>query len=228
MRRVGALARVRIIAYTRTQLVIGPLLATLALLAIAHANGPTPFNEDYGFGALLLLPIFAWQAKLALDTDPDPQRQLAILAVGSRMREIVAGMLAAGGTAIPTIGLGLATPWLTRSIEVTGSIPAALLFGLWTHLLAAAVGIVIGALSSRAVARSVGWAVLTLVSLTLAVLLFGLDAFGILGWLVPRLGSTVEIGGSGDIAAGLVVSIHALSWVALLLTGYGWLRRARA
>src|SRR5947209_13413527 len=96
-----ALVRMRLVGYLRTGRFIVPLIAALALLTILYGGGASRAAEVYGVSALLLFPVFAWQTKLLLDAEPDSQRRIAITAIGSPTREMVAGLVAAALAAVP-------------------------------------------------------------------------------------------------------------------------------
>ncbi|MEQ7009624.1 hypothetical protein ABN028_25965 [Actinopolymorpha sp. B17G11] len=112
MTRVVALVRMRIAAYVGLQRVWPPLIAALALVSVAHAGGVAPPNQAYAFSAALLLGVFGWQTKLVLDTEPDEQRLLAKIGVGSPGRELAAGLLAALVMVLPVVVLGVVAPLL--------------------------------------------------------------------------------------------------------------------
>lgn len=97
-----ALVRMRLTAFLRSGRALPGLLGTLVVVGIIYGGGKSDAAEAYGFSAVALFPVIAWQAKLVLDTEPDVQRRLAVSAVGLR-REIVAG-LAAGRPRRPCHG----------------------------------------------------------------------------------------------------------------------------
>ena len=219
-RRVGTLAWSRVAGFARTRRALAPLIATLVLLAILHAGGAAPGVEAYGTSALVLLPVLAWQAKLVLDAEPDGQRLLSSVLVGSPAREVVAGLVAALLPAVLTIGVALALPWIIGAIK-SGNAAVGLAFGLWIHVLSALVGLAIGAWASRATSPDVGRATLTLVGGVVLVLALGSGAVDPIGWLVPRLTSSVRAANDGSLFDVVVLSGHALVWVGLVLAGYG-------
>ena len=228
--RVAALTGVRVGAYARSRRALAPTIATLALLSIIHAGGAAPMSEAYGVSALVLLPVLAWQTKLILDGEPDTQRMLAVTAVGGRGRELVAGLLAAGASAVFTIAVGLVVPWLLGAVARPASgadLLAGLGYGLWIHALAAITGLAIGAWASRAVGRDQGRATLTLVGGVVLVLALGSGAADPLGWLVPRLTAIVRADNQGDPTDALLLTLHALVLAALALAGYSRTRLTR-
>ncbi|MFI5954509.1 hypothetical protein [Cryptosporangium sp. NPDC051539] len=218
-RRVGRLAWSRVNGFARTRRALAPWIALFALLAILHAGGAAPSIEAYGTSALVLLPVFAWQVKLVLDAEPDGQRLLAGVAVGGLFREVLAGLLAALTPAVLTIVVALALPQVIGAIKNPGSV-VGLVFGLWIHGLSALVGLAIGAWASRATAPDLGRATLTLVVGVVLVLALGSGSVDPLGWLVPRLTATVRAANDGSVLGVVLLSVHALAWIALVLAGY--------
>ena len=93
--RVTALVLMRLAGFIRTGRFIPPLIAALVLLGILYGGGQAHIAEAYGVSALMMFPILAWQTKLLLDTEPDVQRRLALVALRSRWREAFGGMFAA-------------------------------------------------------------------------------------------------------------------------------------
>jgi hypothetical protein len=229
MTQVLALSRMRFGGYARSQRVLAPVLATLVLLTMLQVSGGGSPADAYGMSALVLFSIFGWQAKLSLDTEPDVQRQLSLLAVGSGRREIAAGLVAAGLTTVPTILAGLLAPWLTGAMEVppgAGGAVRALLFGLWVHVLAAVPGVAVGAWASRPITRTRGWGAVTLVGISIGVLVLDLTP-GPQTWLVPQLVGAVRAGQTGSVLSGAVITVHALIWSALGIISYLAVRGSR-
>jgi hypothetical protein len=228
--QVLALSRMRFAGYARSQRVLAPVLASLALVAIVQAGGEASAVDAYGVSAVALFGIFAWQAKLSLDTEPDAQRQLSYLAVGSARREVAAGLVAAGVTAAPTLVVGMVAPWLAGTVQrppTTVALVGALAFGIWVHLLSALPAVAVGAFASRAVTRTRGWGVAMLVGASVMVLVLGLNGAGPLRWLVPQLVGAIKAGEDGDLVAGVVITVHAIAWSALFYVGYLVLRLRR-
>jgi hypothetical protein len=225
-----ALSRMRFAGYARSQRVLAPVLASLALLAMLQAGGAADAVDAYGISAVGLFGIFAWQAKLSLDTEPDAQRQLSYLAVGSARREVAAGLLAAAITAAPTLLVGMLAPWVSGAIEVPktiGPLIGSILFGLWVHLISALPAVAVGAYASRAVTRTRGWGVAMLVGASVLVLVFGLKGAGPLQWLVPQIVGAIRAGHDGDLLGGIVITVHAVAWSALFFGAYLVLRARR-
>lgn len=218
-RRVGTLAWGRVTGYARTRRALAPLIATVGLLALLHAGGAAPGTEAYGTSALVLLPVFAWQAKLVLDAEPDGQRLLSGVQVGGPAREVAAGLLAALLPAVLTLGVALALPWTIGAISGE-DVAAGLAFGVWIHVLSALTGLVIGAWASRATSPDLGRATLVLVVGVVVVLALGSGAVDPLGWLVPRLTASVREANDDSLLDVVLLGVHALAWIALLLAGY--------
>jgi len=225
------------LAYVRTQVAFAPLLAALIVLGIFYGGGQASPTEAYGMSAVILFPVLAWQVKILLDAEPDVQRRLARVSVGSGGREVAAGLAAGAVTAIPTILAGLVLPWLFGGVGIghqsaSGPAPAslgvALVVGVWAHSLALLGALGLGAMASRAISRSNGIAVTVLAGGAIATVLLGLKASPI-PWLAPPMMAVARFGaGELSLAGGLGLSVWAVVWCAVALAGYVLLRRNRA
>jgi hypothetical protein len=225
---IVALARMRLAAFLRTGRALAPLLAVLVVLGVLYGGGAARAGEAYGVSAVMLFPVLAWQTKLLLDVEPDVQRRIARVSVGPR-GEAVAGLLAATAAAVGAGLLALAVPWIVGGIAGP-SIVSGLAWGLWAHLLAAAVGVALGALASRATTRTALYGLTVLAVGVVCGLVFGLKS-SIAPWLAPPLLATARAltANPGPTAATAVtLTGHALLWSAVLLGFYGWLRRTRS
>lgn len=223
MNRVVALIRMRVLAYWRSQRAIGPLLLSLALLMTAYAGGPSEPAQAYGFSAALLLGVYAWQAKLLVDGEPDEQRSIARSAVGRARREVVAGAGAALVAAAPLVLLAAFVPALLGALLPSWGLGGALAFGLWVHGLAALCGTGFGLLASRPIVPSSGWGLLVVVAVSAMVLVLG-SRTGSVRWLVPPVLQAARVDGMGGLT---LVSLTMLAWAAALFLAYGALRRTR-
>jgi hypothetical protein len=225
--RTLALASMRINAYARSQRALGPLLGTLVLAGIAHAGGQASPQQAYGFSAALLFGVLAWQTKLILDTEPDEQRMIARVSIGSAPKEAVAGILAALACAVPIVLVGLFAPALLRALDLERTnLLAALALGLLIHALAVFAGLGVGALASRAVVPATGWAALILVGAPVLVLVLGSRTSPVAHLLVPQFFGLAKLG-PDDAAGTATLTAHALAWAAILLAWYAFLRRTR-
>lgn len=234
MTRVAVQAGVRVVGYCRSLRVLPPLLVSVALVLMLYGGGGSALpGEAYGLSALLLFPVMAWHARLALDTEPDVQRLLGVVAVGGPGREAASGLLAAGAAAGSALALGVAAPLGLGALTLQpgpGGLLRAAALGLGLHAVAAAPALAVGAWSSRAVTRSAGGGALLLAGATLAVLLLGLRPDWPTRWLVPQLLDAARAAGEGGPAPGapgVVVVLHALLWSTAALAGYVVVRRTR-
>jgi hypothetical protein len=228
--QVAALVRMRIAAFIGLQRIWPPLVATLALLSVAHAGGAAPPNQAYAFSAGLLFGVFAWQTKLVLDSEPDEQRLLARIGVGSRGRELAAGLLAALVLAIPVTVLGVVAPLLVGAVAISGGWPGWVVwvaFGGWLHLLSAMCGVAVGALASRPVMAGAGWSAMVLLAVPVMVLVLGSRQAEVPRWIVPQLLAASRIDRAADLGSVGVITVHAVVWTLVLLAGYSALRRSR-
>src|SRR5258706_15696658 len=106
-----ALVRMRLAGFVQTGGAAAPLLAALVVLSILYGGGKAQAGEAYGVSAAVLFAVLAWQTKVLLDVEPDVQRRLGRVAVGTA-REIAAGLLAAVAAGLPVVLLGLVLPWV--------------------------------------------------------------------------------------------------------------------
>ena len=226
------LIRMRLGGFLRTGRVVAPLLAGLVVLGMLYGGGPSQAGEAYGVSAVLLFPVLAWQTKLLLDVEPDVQRRLARVAVGSTGRDLAAGMLAAVAAAVPLVVLAMALPWAIGGLQgPTRPEDPALLSGIsagvWAHLLVVAPAVVLGALASRAVTRTIGMGVMVLVGGAVLMVVLGLRGSP-LWWVAPPLMAITRLTVRGFVPTGVVlVSLHALVWTVVALAGYAQVRRVR-
>jgi hypothetical protein len=222
-----ALIRMRLIAYVRTGRFILPLLSEMVLLSVFYGGGRSGAAEAYGISALLLFPVVAWQTKLLLDAEPDVQRRLALAALGSRTRELTAGLVAAAIAAVPLVLVALVMPWLFGAVTSAGA-GSGVALGVWAHAIIIPAAVAIGALSSRPIAGSAGRATAVLASGVVLAFVLGLHGSPV-PWLAPPLVTTAKTLADGAGAAAVAgLTAWALVWGAVAVAGYGWLRRSRA
>lgn len=226
-----ALLRLRLAGFLRTGRAVAPLLAGLVVLGTLYGGGRAQAGEAYGVSAVVLFPVLAWQTKVLLDVEPDGQRRLAQVTVGAR-RERIAGLLAAVLAALGTVAVALVFPWLVGG--VTGpvgpgdrSIAVGLALGLWAHLLAVPPAVLLGALASRACTGSAGYGVAVLALGGVGAVVLGLSGSAV-PWLAPPIMATARAT-SGALAAptAALLTVWALAWSGVALTGYVWWRRSR-
>jgi hypothetical protein len=228
-----ALIRMRLFGYVRSGRILAPLLSCLILLGMLYGGGRAQAGEAYGVSALLLFPVLAWQTKLLLDAEPDVQRRLALVAIGSMTREQAAGLLAAVLAAVPVIALGMAMPWALAGVQGPvhpgdPSLRSGIAVGLWAHVVIVGPAVALGALASRAVTRTVGTGMTILAGGAVLSLVLGLRDSPI-WWLVPPLMSATRLAARGFVPSRVAaISLHALLWTAVAVVGYAIIRRVRA
>jgi hypothetical protein len=177
--------------------------------------------------------ILAWQSKLLLDAEPDVQRRLSRVAVGSAGRELAAGLLASAVAAAPLIVVAMVLPWVVGGIEGPKhpgdpTLASGLAAGVWAHLVAVPPALALGGWASRAVTRSFGIGAMALLSGAVLTIVLGRSGSPV-WWLAPPMMSVTRQSTHGFVVGGvLTVSADALLWTAVALGGYAWLRRARA
>jgi hypothetical protein len=222
-----ALVRMRLAAFVRSGRALAPLIAGLVILGVIYGGGASQAAPAYGYSAACLFPLLAWQTKLLLDAEPDVQRRLALLTVGPR-REAAAGVLAALLLGLAVCAAAMLAPLPFHAIRGP-AIVAGTAAGVLAHLLALAAGVALGALASRAITRSVRNGVMVLVVGSVLAIVLGLQS-SVAPWLVPPVMATArdltarELPSAGTY---LLLTGWALAWCAVVLTGYGWLRRSR-
>jgi hypothetical protein len=233
---VIALIRMRLAAFVRSGRALAPVITALVVLGVIHGGGQSAAAPAYGYSAVMLFPVLAWQAKLLLDAEPDVQRQLARLAVGAR-REAVAGLLAATVLALIFCAVALVVPWwpfhAIRAPEpgsAEPSLAAGIALGVLAHLLAVPAAVALGALASRAVTRTVRNGVIVLVTGAVLAIVLGLSG-SVAPWLVPPLMATARALTADELpSAGAfwLLAGWTLLWCAAAFSGYGRLRRNRS
>jgi hypothetical protein len=220
-----ALAAFRLIAYIRSHRVYQALLLMLVLIAILYGSraplgSETPALTD---AAVMVIPVLAWSVRSMLDTEPDQQRAMSAITVGSRARELGAGLLAALVTSLVLVALALG--WgLALGVSATpppGEFAAVLaLYGI-----AALAGVAFGALTSRVVMPSPALSIMSLLLGFLGMLLLSASP---LYWLTVPVVTWMKSANSNELAARLPeLATISLGWCLLGLTCYAWLRRTR-
>ncbi|WP_027344704.1 hypothetical protein [Hamadaea tsunoensis] len=226
-----ALAYMRLRAFLRSGRALAPLLCAVALIGIAYGGGAATAGEAYAFTSVVIFPMIAWQTKIILDGEPDVQRRLARVAVGSAGGELAAGLVVAGVAALGAIVIALGLPWIIGGIKPPehGTLAAQLIAGLWAHLLVVPPAVGIGALSSRALLRNAGWGALALVGGSLLAIVLGLKNSPV-PFLAPPLmpAARVTAADPTDFAALLWPTLWGIAWSAVVLAVYARLRRTRA
>lgn len=227
------LIRMRLAGFVRTGRALAPLIAGLVVLALLYGGGQAQAGDAYGVSAVVLFPVLAWQTKLLLDVEPDVARRLVLVAVGSRGRELVAGLVAAGTAGTGTVMIALVLPWLLGGVtgpEDPGDLPLAqgIALGVWAHLLVLPAAVALGALASRAATDSPRYGVLVLVGGAVGAVVFGLRD-SVLPWVAPPMMATARAVTTGPNGLRVVeLTAHAVLWSAAVFALYAWLRRRRA
>lgn len=228
---MSALVRLRIGAFVRSGRAIAPILGGLAAIALAYGGGAAPAAEAYGFTAVVMFPVIAWQTKLLLDVEPDVQRRLARVTVRSAGREWAAGLAAAVIVGVVAVAVAMALPWLIGGIRAPadGSLGLAILIGVWTHLLSLVPAVALGALASRAITRTAGRGVLLLAAGAVLAIVLGRSTSPV-PWLAPPLLPVARVAATLSVGPGpaAVLTTWAAAWAAVALGLYAYLRRTRA
>lgn len=226
-----ALVRMRLAAFVRSGRALAPLITGLVVLGVIYGGGASLAGRAYGYSAVMLFPVLAWQSKLVFDAEPDVQRRLARVAVGAR-REVTAGVLAATVLALAACAVAMIAPWLFNAIRQPDpgepSMAVGVTLGVLAHLLAVPAAVALGALAGRPVTGSVLNGVAVLVSGSVLVIVLGLTS-SVVPWLVPPVMAVARaLHGTPGPGRILLLTGHAVLWSAVALAGYAWLRRRRA
>jgi hypothetical protein len=229
---MSALIRMRLRAYLRTGRPVVPTIAVLIVLGTLYGGGQALVGEAYGVSAVVVFPVLAWQTKLLLDAEPDTQRRLARVTIGSPVREAGAGLLAALVAAVPVLPIALILPWLVGGVRGPrdpgeASVATGVLEGIWAHLVVIPPALALGALASRAVTGTFGRGAAVLVGGSVAAIVVQTRDSAI-GWLGPPLISLAHAtAGTPRAPEALALTADALVWAAVAFVAYGWLRRDR-
>jgi chromate transport protein ChrA len=152
---------------------------------------------------------------------------MSLVALRSRRREAVGGMTAAAIVAVPVVLIAMALPWIVDAVKPV-DVGSGVLLGLWAHAIVIPPALALGALSSRVIAGTPGRAAAILAGGIVLALVLGMRSSPI-PWLAPPLISTAHTLAQGARGAPLLgLTTWALLWSAVVLTGYGWLRRTRS
>jgi hypothetical protein len=225
----------RIAGFLRSGRALAPAIAGLVVLGVIYGGGASAAAPADGYSAVMLFPVLAWQTKLLLDAEPEVQRKIARLTVGAR-REAAAGVIAAAMLGLIVCVIAMLAPWPFHAIRepLPGSgepsMAAGIALGVLAHLLAIPAGVGLGALSSRAVVRSVRNGVAVLVVGAILAIVLGLKG-SIAPWLVPPVMAMARALTATPLPAGgefWLLIAWSLAWCAVALAGYGWLRRRRS
>ncbi|GGK93044.1 hypothetical protein [Mangrovihabitans endophyticus] len=227
-----ALARMRLNAYAKGGRVWPPAIATVVLLGIMYGGGVGPPAPTFGYAALVLFPVIAWQSKLVLDAEPDVQRRLARVSVGAP-REALAGIACAlvAGLAVSAAAVVVPLPLLLAREPAPGrpTMTTGTAAGVLAHLLMIPAAVAVGALASRAVTRAAGNGVAVLVSGVVLIIVLGLHG-SVAPWLAPpimAMSRSLAAPVFPSAGAFLLLCGWAVAWCAVAFTAYAVVRRSR-
>ncbi|MBB5873964.1 hypothetical protein F4553_007398 [Allocatelliglobosispora scoriae] len=223
-----ALIRMRLTAFAATGRIIAPLIAALIAVGTLHGGGQTGTGEAFGTTAVVLFPLLAWQTKALLDTEPDVQRRLVLVAIGSPLREIWAGAAAALIAGLGTLLLGFAAPFALNALSAE-SFATGLVTGVWAMLLVLPPAVALGALASRPITRSAGIGVAVLVGGSVLAIVLSLPVSPV-PWLAPPL---VRLGryaadAAPDAGGMALFTMHAVLWTGVVGGVYAYRRLSQA
>jgi hypothetical protein len=227
-----AAMRFQLSGYARSSRALHPVLALALLLAIVFSSplGGTPAEVRSGaltaLGdlAALIFPICAWAARGLLDTEPDAQRHIGVVALG-RWRAMACGLCTAAAF---NAGLALVAAVYPLAEAVrSGARVSALLPAVALLPLSALAATALGALTSRAIISSPGRSILVLIGVYVADLLLGLGPLRVL--TVPMIEWMGAAGRSPSAFTGALpwFALRTLAWATLAIAVYARLRRTR-
>lgn len=227
------LVRMRLTAFVGSGRIVAPAILSLAVLGVLYGGGSSLAAPAYGYSATIFFPVLAWMVKLLLDTEPDVQRRLARVAVGTR-RELTAGLLAASLAGLILCVFAMVVPLAIGAIRPPEphepSMLSGILLGALAHLLALAGALSLGALSSRVVAGTLAKGLMLLVGGAILVIILGLS-HSVAPWLVPPVMATARALNADtlpDAARVTLLTAWTAVWCLVTLTAYARLRVRRA
>lgn len=176
-----ALARFQITGYVRSYRALPQAIVVLLLMMLVFEQWPPGDRQVYpgmiagSFTdvAAFLVPIGAWATRTLLDTEPDVQRDLSLLAAGDHGRAALSGLL--GAFAVnAALAVVLAGFPVVQSV-IFGLGPGVIVSGLVLLILCAAAATAFGAWTTRAIMPTTMAALITLIggSVLLVVLSMG-------------------------------------------------------
>lgn len=224
-----ALVRFHVAGYVRSLRVLPPVIAVLlfsavVLQGVGGDDARRLATGTFGDVAAFAFPVWAWTARLLLDTQPDEQRALSATAAPSRPAHVLAGPVAAYAVNLCLTGLLLAVP---TAQALSAGVGGAVLAGAALNALVAACATVLGACASRAVVPHPGLSLLTLLGGVTAALLLSMSP---LSWAaVPMVEwlRAAHDGPDGLVTAFPGLAVHLALWSAAVALVYIAARRNR-
>jgi hypothetical protein len=224
---VTALVQLRLRALLRGKVGLLPAVALILIVALIVSGVRSTPAQAYTVSVAMLFPVIAIQTTMLLDSEPAIHTDLVILALGSRPREIVAGLLAAALAALATVLAVLVVPWLVGGIRPTPqAATVGLLLGAAAHLAVVVPAITLGAAASRLVTGDPMKSVGVLFAGVIVTYAFGRRDLSV-EWLVPPVLATLRVLTDPSPSAALAVAARALCWSAVALAGYAAIRLRR-
>jgi hypothetical protein len=179
----------------------------------------------------ILVPILAWLTKIALDTEPDVARHLAVVTIGRR-RELIAGLAAAVTSAYAFLLPALVIPWLIGGIALRSRPPdppvaVSIVLGVWALLVAPLPALALGALSSRVVTANQGRGAMALVGGWVVAVVAGLPQSPVRFLAPPLIEVAKAAHGQLNVLHMAELTAWTATWSAAALAVYITLRRSR-
>lgn len=184
----------------RSQRWLAPVLLYAAFVVVGVRPGD-PVPDSLGYAAAALVPVAAWLVRVCVTNEPDAARDCAAAAAGP-VRVHAAALLTALGGALLAGGAGGGAVLLLGDRAGVG-VAAAALAGAVAVLVCALAGAAVGALCSRPLLNSPGYAVTAAgLGSLLALVTAGSPA---------RVAVTGLVGGSVQVPLGALAGAVALS-----------------
>ncbi|MEV3968711.1 ABC transporter [Streptomyces sp. NPDC050698] len=160
-----ALMRYHAALLLRSQRWLPPFLLYAAFLAVSIQAGQ-PVLDSLGYTAAVLLPVAAWLARICVTGEPDAARGCVAAAAGPARAHVACLLVALAGASalgtLATLAVTLLSDPVASDHRTRVPLAAACGAGLLAALACALLGTAVGALTSRPLLRSPGWAVLAL------------------------------------------------------------------
>ncbi|MBX6765638.1 MAG: hypothetical protein IRY90_00505 [Actinomadura rubrobrunea] len=225
-----ALARFHVAGYVRSLRVLPPVIAVLLFSAVVlqGAGGDDArrlATGTFGDVAAFAFPVWAWTARMLLDTQPDEQRALSATAAPSRLAHVLAGPVAAYAVNLCLTVLLLAVPTVQALSAGVGG--AAVAAGAALNALVAACATVLGACTNRAVVPHPGLSLLALLGGVTAALLLSMSP---LSWAAVPMVEWLRAAHDGPdalVSAFPGLAAHLVLWSAAVALVYIAVRRNR-
>ncbi|GEB51962.1 hypothetical protein SCA03_45130 [Streptomyces cacaoi] len=167
MNGMPALVRYTLATALHSQRYVAPMLLFAGLLGVLTVNGNGPLPPAYAASAGALFVCSTWLTTSMLAMDAPSQRAIVAANVGGTAKTLIGTVVAALLSCLGLLALGLLFPLWVGAYD---PLPADFLLGAEVQLTGALAGAAVGVLCSRLVFRRQGYALVTALTLVLALL----------------------------------------------------------